>query len=181
MTDLHQGTHFSRDFSQYDGMNMTIPKPSSLKVKKLDREAVLPCLATEGDVGYDCVALDDGTWAEDGTFREYKTGLAIEVPLGFHTELFARSSVSKYDLILANGVGVVDNGFRGELKFRFKYIPRFQVEDGVLQQLPPIFYKKGDKIGQIVIRWSTIFPVNEVQELSDTKRGSGGFGSTDKR
>lgn len=156
----------------------TTPK---MKVKKLDPEAVLPTRATEGDVGYDVVALDDGTWAPDATYIEYKTGLAIEVPVGFHTELFPRSSVSKYDLILANSIGLVDNGYRGELRFRFKYIPRFEVNEQQLQQRPPILYKKGDKIGQIVVRTSiTTFQVEEVEELSDTARGAGGFGSTGK-
>jgi dUTP pyrophosphatase len=167
----------------YTGRLMEIITPRyELSVKKLDPEAVIPSRVHEGDVGYDVTAIDDGTWSPDGTFLEYKTGIAIEVPKGFHTELFPRSSVSKYDLLLANSIGLVDNGYRGELRFRFKYIPRFQVTEGVLEQLPPIFYKKGDKIGQIVVRQSiTQFPVNEVNELSETARGDGGFGSSDKK
>jgi dUTP pyrophosphatase len=152
----------------------------TMKVKKLDPNAVLPARAQEGDVGYDVVALDDGTWSPDGTFYEYKTGLAIEVPKNFHTELFPRSSVTKYDLVLGNSIGLVDNGYRGEIRFRFKYIPRFTVEEGVLTQQPPILYKKGDKIGQIVVRPSVTFDVAEVEELSSTERGAGGFGSTGK-
>lgn len=151
-----------------------------LKVKKLDPAATLPSRANESDAGYDVVALEDGNWDASGTFIEYKTGLAIEVPAGYHTELFPRSSVSKYDLILANSIGLVDNGYRGELRFRFKYIPRFVVEEGALQQQPPILYKKGDKIGQIVVRQTVHLDVKEVQELSDTSRGTGGFGSTGK-
>jgi dUTP pyrophosphatase len=166
------GTSATFVISPFDSIN-------NLRVKKLDPAAVLPSRAQAGDVGYDVVALEDGKWDESGTFIEYKTGLAIEVPVGYHTELFPRSSVSKYDLILANSIGLVDNGYRGEIRFRFKYIPRFVVEDGVLQQQPPLLYKKGDKIVQIVVRQScTHLSVKEVDELSDTARGSGGFGST---
>ena len=182
----------SSDYSRFDGLEKL-----SLKVKKLEPEAVLPAIASEGDVGYDVVAINDGTISEDGTFIEYKTGLAIELPQGYHVELFPRSSISKYDLSLANSIGLVDNGYRGELRFRFKFTQRAKPvltmvkneNDGYDQHpgiesffpYPPLLYKKGDKIGQIVIRKSVSgLPVEEVAELSDTSRGSGGFGSTGK-
>src|ERR1035437_9505666 len=91
-----------------------------LNVKKLDPEAVLPSKAKPGDAGYDVVAIDNGTWSEDGTYIQYRTGIAVQLPYGYHTELFVRSSISKYDLMLANHVGVCDNGYTGELLFRFR-------------------------------------------------------------
>jgi dUTP pyrophosphatase len=160
-----------------------------------------------GDAGYDVVAIDDGTWSESGTYLEYRTGIALEVPQGFHVELFPRSSISKYDLLLCNSIGLVDNGYRGELLFRFKYVPRLRTRFyDVLEPVAPegspynagyrpssvthrqrltcyeprpgLFYRKGDKIGQIVLRNTYDFPVVEVEELSVTDRGTGGFGST---
>ena len=154
---------------------------SVLKVKKLVPEAVMPSKAKPGDAGYDVVALDDGTWSKDGTYIEYRTGLAIEPPFGHHTELFPRSSVSKYDLVLCNSIGLVDNGYRGEIVFRFKFVPRHLSGGGAMgysNELEPKLYKKGDKIGQIVIRKTIEMPVVEVDDLSTTERGTGGFGST---
>lgn len=164
-----------------------------MKTKKLTPDAVTPVHAKENDAGYDLVAIDDGTWADDRTYIEYRTGITLEVPLGYHTELFPRSSISKTDLVLANSVGLVDNGYRGELRFRFKYIPRISIaterayhsENGycavpVVNISKPILYKKGDKVGQVVIRKTYDLPVIEVEELSETDRGDGGFGSTGK-
>ena len=165
----------------------------SLKVKKLVPEAVLPAKAKIGDAGYDVVAIDDGTWSDDGTYIQYRTGIAIEVPEGYHTELFPRSSITKTDLVLGNSIGLVDNGYRGEILFRFKVAQRGkQLEtwsigpDSVrlpdrnvaFHKMDLITYKKGDKIGQIVIRKTESLEVEEVPELSSTERGSGGFGST---
>jgi dUTP pyrophosphatase len=160
-----------------------------LKVKKLNPEAVIPARAKEGDAGYDIVAIDDGTFNKDRTYIEYRTGIAIELPKEHHAELFPRSSISKTDLVLANSVGLCDNGYRGELLFRFKVIPRLKNqkivaigEDLVIGTLNEdlILYKKGDKIGQIVIRNTITMAVQEVEELSETERGEGGFGSTGK-
>ena len=85
--------------------------------KKLDPSAVAPSRAKEGDAGYDLVAIDDGTVDADG-FIQYRTGLSIDPPQGYHTEIWPRSSISKYDLALANSIGLVDNGYRGELLVR---------------------------------------------------------------
>lgn len=153
-----------------------------LKVKKLVPEAVLPSQAKPGDAGYDLVALDDGTWSEDGTYIQYRTGITIEPPVGFHTELFPRSSISKYELVLCNSIGLVDNGYRGEIVFRFKFVPRHIVSGDMTMgggsHLDLKLYKKGDKIGQVVIRKTVEMPVIEVDELSTTERGAGAFGST---
>jgi dUTP pyrophosphatase len=158
-----------------------------MKIKKLSPEAVLPARAKEGDAGYDVIAIADGVWSKDKTYIEYSTGLSVELPIGYHVELFPRSSISKTDLLLANSIGLVDNGYRGELLLRFKYvhrhtdlptgeIPMSAAIDHVMAE--PILYKKGDKIGQIVVRKTYELPVEEVSELSDSDRGTGGFGST---
>lgn len=147
------------------------PVDMQVRIKRLMPDAVMPSKAREGDAGFDCVAITDGAWNVDRTYIEYKTGLSVQMPSGYHVELFPRSSISKYDLVLCNSIGLVDNGYRGEIVFRFKYISR--------ETQSPLLYKKGDKIGQIVVRKTYDFPVIEVSELSETDRGTGGFGSTD--
>lgn len=148
-------------------MNTEIVK---LKVKRIVEDAVIPSCSKDRDAGYDCVAIDNGIWSPDRTFIEYRTGIALELPDGYHVEIFPRSSISNYDLVLANSIGLIDNGYRGEIKFRFKYIQRYQ--------LNRILYVKGDKIGQIVIRKTYNADVEVVETLSDTQRGVGGWGSS---
>ena len=172
-----------------------------MKVKKLHKDAVLPKRAHDDDAGYDLVAINDGdlkvipTGNDNGrTWRmlyiEYKTGLAIEPPVGYHIELVARSSVSKTDLILANCVAVGDQGYRGEYRFRFKCPSEShrtiwaKSEEEASETFKKYMseakiYKAGDKIGQMLIRKTEIMEIEEVDELSDTVRGEGGFGSTD--
>lgn len=187
-------------------------------VKKLDKDAVIPKKANDTDAGFDIVAIDDGTpvFDENGIllYIEYRTGLSVEPPMGYHLEAFPRSSISKYNLLLANSIGLIDNGYRGEVKLRFRiikesnnaelpkleykddkfyYIGYFDIggfqcglsKDDVLNLITERnfcgynIYKKGDKIAQLVIRKDEInFVMIEVDELKETKRGSGGFGST---
>lgn len=164
-----------------------------IRVKKLVTEAVLPQNANEEDAGYDLVALDDGVINEKNGYLEYKTGIAIAPPKGYHTEIFPRSSISKYDLVLANSIGLVDQSYRGEVLVRFKVVLRFaknevstHTETGYINfgivkyTLPgdPVVYKKGDKIAQLVIRKTERAEFIESDTLDVTMRGSGGFGST---
>lgn len=143
-----------------------------LKVKKMHQDSVLPSQANSNDAGYDLTAIDDGTWNKDRTYIEYKTGISIQPPDGYHTEIFPRSSISKTDLVLANSIGLVDQGYSGEILLRFKYIPnRAELK----------LYKKGDRIGQLVIRKTEKANFVEVNELSETERGDGGFGSSDRK
>ncbi len=160
-----------------------------IKVKKLDPEAVLPKRAKEGDVGYDLVALNNGTLKYDDfgslVYIQYKTGLSIEPPPGYYVEIFPRSSITKTGLILGNSIGLVDEGYRGELMFRFKFPSTISSdttmnsEGDVVSASLATMYKKGDKIGQLVIRKAIHMDFEEVEELSDTDRSDGGFGSTD--
>jgi dUTP pyrophosphatase len=155
-----------------------------VKFKKLHEEAVLPSYAKPGDAGLDITAVSNGIAvdSEEGKsqwyYVEYKTGLSVEIPEGFVGLLFPRSSISKSALILANSVGVIDSSFRGEICFRFK------IDLGVCQQSSmlwsPDVYKKGDRIGQlIIVPYPTIEP-EFADILSDTERGAGGFGSTNE-
>lgn len=138
-----------------------------VKVKKLHPEAVIPQYAKPGDAGLDLVAISDPKHV-DG-YLEYKTGLALEIPEGYVGLLFPRSSISKKDLAFCNSVGVIDSGYRGEICFRMRIT-------GV--RFPIRVYEKGDRVGQIVIMPYPTIELVETEELSDSERGAGGYGST---
>ena len=137
---------------------------NKLKVqfKKLYVDAVKPSYAKDGDAGLDLTATHM-TWEEN--FIEYGTGIAVEIPEGYVGLVFPRSSVSKREnFYLKNSVGVIDSGYRGEIKLRFNKSEEH--------------YGAGEKIGQLIILpYPTIY-LEEVNELSSTDRGQGGFGST---
>lgn len=136
-----------------------------VKIKKLHQDGVIPSYAKPGDAGMDLVAVSE-TWNEDNTMVTYGTGLAIEIPEGHVGLLFPRSSVSKTTLSLANCVGVIDSGYRGEVMFKFRYL-----EEGMV-------YDVGDRVGQIIIMPYPQVEFEEVEELSSSDRGESGFGST---
>jgi dUTP pyrophosphatase len=138
-----------------------------LKIKKLHSEAIIPQYAKPGDAGLDLVAISE-EWNEDNTMVTYGTGLAIEIPEGHVGLIFPRSSISKTTLNLSNSVGVIDSGYRGPIMFKFRYLENGDV------------YEVGDRIGQLVIMEIPKVNIIEVQELSSTERGEGGFGSTGK-
>ena len=141
-----------------------------VKIKKLSPEAVIPTYAKEGDAGMDLVAT---SMKFDGTQITYGTGLAIEIPEGFVGLVFPRSSIRKTNLQLSNSVGVIDSGYRGELQATFNKV---QGIDNVEREN----YKVGDRVCQIIIIPFPPIEFNEVNELSNTERGEGGFGSTGK-
>lgn len=161
-----------------------------LKVKRLNEEAVLPAYSRNGDAGLDLTAVDNGTLvsvaAEEGQpfmYKEYKTGIAVEIPEGHVGYIFPRSSISKTALSLANAVGVIDSNYRGEIAFRFKLdaLPIHECiihEDETGVTVMPATYNKGDRIGQLVVMPIPAVEIEEVTELTDTNRGEAGFGSS---
>lgn len=156
-----------------DGVKFEVGESDNrLKVrfKKLHPDAVTPTYAKDGDAGLDLTAI---TVTENlgVPYIEYGTGIAVEIPNGYVGLIFPRSSVSKLEnFYLKNSVGVIDSGYRGEIKLRF------HKEKSELY--PSERYEVGDKIGQLIILpYPTIY-LEEVEELSNTERGEGGFGST---
>jgi len=135
-----------------------------LKFKKLKDRAVIPSYAKKGDAGMDLVATNV---KHSDLYIEYGTDLAMELPHGYVGLLFPRSSISKTDHYLRNSVGVIDSGYRGEIKIRMS-IPAL----GARQ------YNKGDKIAQLLIMQIPWVDIVEVSEISGSDRGAGGFGST---
>lgn len=137
-----------------------------VKIKRLHIDSKIPEYAKNGDCGLDLTTT--GISESTDKYIEYKTGLAIEIPEGFVGLIFPRSSISKTDLILTNSVGVIDSGYRGEIKLRFKISKEGDIN----------IYEKGDKIGQLIIIPYPQIEFEEVNELSSTERGEDGFGSS---
>lgn len=140
-----------------------------VNIKKVHPSAIIPKKAHPGDAGFDLTAVS----REETHFgRQYKydTGLAFEIPSGYVGLLFPRSSVCKKQQSLANCVGVLDSNFRGSVKLMFK--------NDITQ--PDHVYEVGDRIGQLIIMPYPEVEFEEVEELSDTDRGAGGFGSSGK-
>ena len=139
-----------------------------VKVKKLVPEAVVPSYSKVGDAGMDLTITRE---IENTSFSvSYGFGIAMEIPQGYVGLVFPRSSVRNQDLILSNCVGVIDSGYRGEIQATFKKT----------NGLDSVKYKVGERGAQIIILpYPTIY-MTEVPELSDTERGTNGFGSTGK-
>lgn len=142
-----------------------------IKIKKLHDKAVIPSYSKEGDAGLDLVATDI-TFSipnhNDPDIATVKTGLAIEIPKGYVGLLFPRSSIYKNSALLANSVGVIDSGYRGEIMANF------------LTDQHHFGYKPGDKFAQLIIIPYPSIEFEEVNELAASERNEGGFGSTGK-
>ena len=140
-----------------------IGEKMKVKIKKLHQRAIIPRYARFGDAGMDLTAADI---IYDSSHITYKSGIAIAIPEGYVGLLFPRSSVYKTQQILANSVGVIDSGYRGEIMLKFT------------RSKDEIEYCEGDRIGQLIILPFPKIEFKEVKELTETNRGSGGFGST---
>ena len=152
-----------------------------VKIKKLNPNAVIPSYAKDGDAGMDLVATS--IISDTPEQITYGMGIALEIPKGFVGLIFPRSSVRKTGLDLSNAVGVIDSGYRGEIQATFNKIfggDRFYDETKNTEDTSNDFYKIGDRIAQIMIIPYPPIQFVEVDELSDSERGEGGFGSTGK-
>lgn len=152
-------------------MSLLNPKTETISllnvnIKKLHKDAVIPSYAKDGDAGLDMTATEIISETDDDI--TYGTGLAMEIPRGYVGLVFPRSSIRKYDLILSNSVGVIDSGYRGEIQATIKKTKGYYSKS----------YQLGERVCQIIILPYPQVKFNEVQELSETNRGNGGFGST---
>jgi dUTP pyrophosphatase len=136
-----------------------------IRIKKLHPNAVIPRYANFGDAAVDLVAANH--WEDDHGNVCYGTGLAMEIPQGYVGLLFPRSSVTKTNLRLANSVGVIDSGYRGEI------IMKFDAKD-----TKDTKYEIGNRIGQLMLVPIPSIQFVEVVNLPDSDRGLGGFGSS---
>jgi dUTP pyrophosphatase len=145
-----------------------------VRIQTLNDKAVIPTYAKDGDAGMDLTATSMKS-DEYGNIV-YGTGLAMEIPYGYVGLIFPRSSNSKKDVYLTNHVGVVDSGYRGEIMFKFRptLIPK---KDGVINDQ---IYGVGERVGQMIIMPYPQIEFEPVLTLTETERGTGGFGSSGK-
>jgi dUTP pyrophosphatase len=136
-----------------------------VKIKKLNSNSVIPSYSKDGDAGMDLVATEIISETTDQV--TYGTGISMEIPKGYVGLVFPRSSIRKYELELTNSVGVIDSGYRGEIQATFNKVHHKLNK-----------YNVGDRIVQIMIIPYPQVSFIEVEELSSSERGSGGFGST---
>ena len=146
--------------------------PVTVKIKKLNENAKLPAYGSEFAAGADlCACTDVPVEIPPHATVLIRTGLAAEIPMGYAGLIYARSGLaSKRGLAPANKVGVVDADYRGEIK-----VALHNHSDRAAAVLP------GDRIAQLVIAPVLHAEFEEVESLSDTVRGEGGFGSTGVR
>ena len=140
-----------------------------LNIKKLDKRAILPTYGTTDSAGADLYALlEDVISIEPGETIVIPTGLSMAIPKGYVGLIYARSSLgTKRGLAPANKVGVIDADYRGEVKVVLYN------QSKTIQTISP-----QERIAQIIITPYMKVEFKEVEELSETERGQGGFGST---
>ena len=174
-----------------------------VKIKKLHPDAVIPSYAHETDCGMDLTAVSK-TFDEYGNVV-YGFGLAFEIPEGYAGFIFPRSSNHKSGLLLTNSVGIVDSCYRGEVTAKFASRYAMIRPKKLVDKIKMFFetkksfkkaifndiytnpcldknanYNIGDRVAQMVILPYPKVEFVEVDELSDTERGTGGYGSTGK-
>jgi dUTP pyrophosphatase len=151
-------------------MALTTPIFVKIQRTKNNNEVPLPCRATAGSAGYDLRAcMKAPLTLKPGTIEMFGTGWAVEIPEGYQGEIRPRSSVGLQGLLLVNSPATIDSDYRGEIKLAFVNL------GPTTKKINP-----GDKMAQLII--TEVRPVRflEVDNLKDTARGKGGFGSTGK-
>lgn len=141
----------------------------NVKIKKLNENAIIPTRGSEYAAGYDLYAcITENITIEPHSTVKVGTGLAIEIPDGYFGAIFARSGIAtKRGLRPSNCVGACDSDYRGE------YIVALHNDTDVPQVIEP-----HERIAQLIVMPYLPVEFTEVEELTDTVRGSGGFGST---
>ncbi len=138
-----------------------------IKIKKIHSDAIIPSYAHKGDSGMDIYSIEN---FELGILERKltKVGLSFEIPLGYEIQTRPKSGLAiKYGITLVNTPGTIDSSYRGELGII------------LINTSKEIYYvKKGEKIAQIVLQKVEEIEFEEVENISETARGSGGFGST---
>lgn len=144
-----------------------------VKIKKLNANAVLPTRATEGSAGADLYAcIEESVTINPGEIKKIPTGIAIALPDSSAVAfLYARSGLGvKHGICLANGVGVIDSDYRGEIMVGLCNVSK-----------EPYTISPNERICQMVISPVIIPEFKPAENLDKTDRGEGGFGSTGKK
>ena len=160
-----------------------------VKIKRIHPDAVIPKYSKPGDAGMDLVAI--GMQTKDDIIT-YHTGLQVEIPEGYVGLIVPRSSIYKQDLMLANHIGIIDSGYRGEILCKFRLTAlcmehvsnnRFLIRDYEIDPETGAYknihtYKIGDRVAQLIIIPYPLIEFKEVDVLKESNRGTGGFGHT---
>jgi dUTP pyrophosphatase len=163
----------------------------NLKIKRLHKDAIIPKYATDGAAGFDLHAVEDVIIAP-GETKKVPLGLAFEIPKGYVMFIMPRSGVSlRTKLRQPNSVGVIDSDYRGEVTMMFDNISRDNWSNAARRldnsydentrdrcEAGSYIIRKGDRVAQGVLSAIPTATFTEVDELGDTERGTGGFGST---
>ena len=141
-----------------------------IEIKKLKEDAIIPKYQTAGAAGFDIHSLTEGVIRASGMLI-VDTGLAFAIPEGYELQIRPRSGLAfKNCITIVNSPGTLDSDFRGELK-----VALFNLAS------EPFKVAKGDRIAQCVVNKIEQADITVVEELSDTDRGTDGFGSTGNR
>ncbi|ABO49037.1 deoxyuridine 5'-triphosphate nucleotidohydrolase [Desulforamulus reducens MI-1] len=138
-----------------------------VKIKKIHENAEIPKKATSESAGFDLHTIESFT-IYPGEHKSVRTGLVFELPPSYAMLVYPRSgNAKKHGITLSNAVGVVDSDYRGEVMVLLYNTGDHEVS-----------FQVGDRIAQAIIHALPDIELIECEELSDTKRGKGGFGST---
>lgn len=157
-----------------------------VKFKKLHPKAEIPKFATDGAACMDLVATEIEVFGNENKWAIIKLGFATKIPEGYKACFSPRSSFTHKNWIMSNSPAQIDSDYVGEWMIKMEAVPIDVTVDGgdygssyydklVFNDFP---YKKGDRVAQCWLEKVIDFKFEEVDELSDTGRGSGGFGST---
>lgn len=158
-----------------------------LNYKLLHDDAQAPFKKHDNDAGFDLCAVEDVVIAP-GETKIVKLGVGFDIPKGHMLQLCARSSISKKGLIIVNGVGVIDEGYKGEVaialynqfKDEYRFLTMDRNQSVKCHDPKPVKIEKGERIAQVVLI-PVVYPqLNQVDDLQDSERADGGFGSTGK-
>ena len=149
-----------------------------LKIKKLHPNAVIPKQTTELAGGWDVTCTE--IVQESPDFIICKLGFALQPPAGYRVILVPRSSFTKTKWVMQNSPGTGDADYLGEYQYRLRALPIRNNVLGTAFEYPEVPFKVGDRIGQIYLEEVIPIEFEEVGELTETERGTNGFGSTGK-
>ena len=140
-----------------------------IKIKKLNELAIIPTYARKGDAGMDLYSIEDYS-LKPGERKLFPTGLAIEIPIGYELQLRPRSGLAyKHGISIVNSPGTIDSGYRGDVGIILINHGEKDFE-----------IKIGDRIAQGILNKVEEVDFIEVENLSESERGEGGFGHSGK-
>lgn len=137
-----------------------------IKLKRLSKYAKVPTYAHKLDAGLDLYAVEDVV-LHPGELKHVRSGWAFEIPEGYYVEVYNRSGLASKKQVVIVSSRIIDSPYRGEI-----YTPMKNIGDHV------VTIKRNDRFAQIILKEIIYTCFEEVNELSDTSRGDGGFGST---